>query len=119
MPFNSTPEPRTSPKECSALSSGRVGGAEVSVTSDHFEAVLDPGTSPSAGRRRSPLSRRVKWSIVAAFTAAHPALLVALRPIVGEASNSLLLAGPVVATLLLSLRIGVFFILINTVVCGF
>ena len=119
MPFNSTPEPRTPPKECSALSSGRIGGAEVQVSSDHFEAVLDPSTSPKAERRRNPLSRRVKWSIVAAFTAAHPALLVALRPIVGEASNSLLLAGPVVATLLLSLRIGVFFILINTVVSGF
>ena len=56
---------------------------------------------------------------VIALTAAHPAMLLVLHPIVGEASNSLLLAGPVVATLLLRLRIGVFFIFINTIVSGF
>jgi signal transduction histidine kinase len=46
-------------------------------------------------------------------------LLLVLHPIVGEASNSLLLAGPVVATLLFSLRVGVFFIFINTIANGF
>jgi len=53
-----------------------------------------------------------------ALTAAHPALLFVLHPIVGEASNSLLLAGPVVATLLFRLRTGVLFILINTIASG-
>jgi len=89
------------------------------MTSEPFEAILDPSASPSTPRRRNPISRRAKWAIVAALTVAHPALLLVLHPIVGEASNSLLLAGPVVATLLLSLRMGVFFIFINTVVSGF
>jgi len=55
---------------------------------------------------------------VIALGAAHPALLLVLSPIVGEASNSLLLAGPVVATLLLSLRVGVSFIFLNAMVSG-
>jgi len=118
--LNSTPEQRKSPEGRSALSSVRTDRAKVSSTSDHFEAVFDPSASPSAQRRtRSPLSHRTKWSTVIALTAAHPAMLLVLHPIVGEASNSLLLAGPVVATLLFSLRIGVFFIFINTITSGF
>ena len=46
-------------------------------------------------------------------------MLLVLRPVVGEASNSLLLLGPVVATLLLRLRAGVLFMFVNTVVSGF
>ncbi|MFZ5897258.1 MAG: hybrid sensor histidine kinase/response regulator [Myxococcota bacterium] len=90
----------------------------MSTTADHFEAVLDPSASPAARRRRNPLSRRARWSIVVALTVAHPALLFGLRPIVGEASNLLALAGPVIATLLLSIRVGVLCIFINTVVSG-
>jgi len=90
-----------------------------SATAEHFEAVLDPNASPSVRRRRSPLSRRARWTIVLALTVAHPVLLFALHPIVGGASNSLALAGPVVATLLLSIRVGVASIFVNSVVSGF
>ena len=56
--------------------------------------------------------------MVLALTAAHPALLFVLHPIVGEASNLLALAGPVVATLLLGIRVGACSILVNTIVSG-
>jgi signal transduction histidine kinase/ActR/RegA family two-component response regulator len=88
------------------------------ASGDHFETVLDPSAAPETQRRRAPLSRRAKWTIVLALTAAHPALLVALRPIVGEAGNMLALAAPVAATLLLDIRYGMFFMFVNTVVSG-
>ena len=97
---------------------GRTARAQAATDSDRFEAVFDPSAGASAPRRKSPLSPRAKWTIVLALTAAHPALLLVLHPIVGEASNSLLLAGPVVATLLFSLRMGVFFIFVNTIASG-
>jgi len=116
---NSTPERQTPREQRAGRPPAGSGSSEGSRGSDHFEAVFDPGASPSPQRRKAPLSRRAKWIIVLALTAAHPALLLVLQPIVGEASNSLLLAGPVIATLLFSLRMGVLFIFINTVVSGF
>ncbi len=68
------------------------------------------------GQGREPLSRRARWAIVAALTMLHPALLYGLYPLLGEATNTLVLAGPVVATLLLGIRVGVLFILFNTTV---
>lgn len=118
MTFDSTPR-RKSTDGRSALTSARTAPGEVTGTSDRFEAVFDPSLSPDAQRRRAPLSQRAKWTLIIALTAIHPALLFVLHPIVGEASNSLLLIGPVVATLLFSLRVGVIFIFINTIASGF
>jgi signal transduction histidine kinase/CheY-like chemotaxis protein len=94
------------------------GGKQAAATSDPFEIVFDPSNSPSAPQRRTPLTKGAKWTAVLALTAAHPALLLVLHPIFGEASNSLLLAGPVVGTLLFNVRLGVLFIFINTIASG-
>jgi signal transduction histidine kinase/CheY-like chemotaxis protein len=117
--LNSIPERRKSPEGRSALGSARADRAEVTGSSDHFEVVFDPSVRRIARRQRTPLSQRAKWTTVIALAAAHPALLLVLHPIVGEASNSLLLVGPVVATLLFSLRMGVLFIFVNTIASGF
>ncbi len=108
----------TSSEQHSAIASGRKGRGGSSAVSDRFEAVLDPNASSAAQRRANPLSRRARWSIVLALTIAHPVLLVALHPVVGEASNLLVLAGPVFATLLLNIRVGVFFMFLNTFASG-
>ncbi len=97
---------------------GRSADDVAASGADQFETVLDPSAKASSEQRRAPLSRRARWCIVFALTLAHPALLFGLRPIVGEASNLLALAGPVMATLLLSIRVGAVFIFINTTVTG-
>ena len=118
MTFNSPPERPPLPDEHPARSTGGVGHTAAAASQTPFEATFDPSARPPVTGRKSSLSRRVKWALIGALTAAHPVLLLVLRPIGGEASNSLLLAGPVVATLLLSLRAGVLFMFVNTVVSG-
>jgi len=116
--LDSSPERRTSRPARQARSPEHTRHPEGSAAPLHFEVTVDPNARQSTEGRHHPLSPRAKWTIVGALTAAHPVLLLALRPVVGEASNSLLLAGPVVATLLFSLRVGTFFIFVNTVVSG-
>ena len=67
---------------------------------------------------RKPLSRNVKWGVVLTVAMAHPALLYALYPVVGDATNTLAIAAPVVATLLLGLRVGSVFVVLNAFVSG-
>ena len=119
MRFNPTPERPTSPEKSPAWSARRPSHAEGTATPEHFEVTFKPNARPAEQGSDPPLSQPARWMIVGALTAAHPVTLLVLRPIVGEASNSLLLVGPVVATLLLTLRVGVFFMFVNTVVSGF
>jgi len=119
MTFNPTPERRTSSEKRSARLAGRPSLAEGTATPEYFEVTFKPSARPAEHSSNNPLSQRARWMIVGALTAAHPVMLLVLRPVVGEASNSLLLVGPVVATLLFKLRVGVFFMFVNTVVSGF
>lgn len=96
----------------------RTSRTDAAATSDRFETTVNPNASSAARRRKDPLSRRARWSIVLAVAVAHPALLLGLHPVVGEASNLLALIAPVVATLLLGIHVGVFFIFVNTFVTG-
>ncbi len=98
------------------IRTGQVVGSE---PSERVVTVLDPDAGFGKRPPNKPLSRRAKWAIVVALTASHPVLLYALYPVAGEATNTLVLVGPVVATLLFSIRVGVPFILINTMVSGF
>lgn len=99
-------------------SEGSAAPATLDSTHARFEVTLDPSRIRPTPPKTHLASRRTRWAIVVALTAAHPVLLLVLHPVVGEASNSLLLAGPVVATLLLNLRVGLFFVAVNTVVSG-
>ena len=64
---------------------------------------------------KPPLSSASKWTIVVGLAASHPLLLRLLHPLVGDVANSLVLAAPVVATLLFGWRIGSLFVVLNTI----
>ena len=81
--------------------------------------VLDRDTGFGTQRLGRSLSRKVKWAVVLTLVVSHPVLLYGLHPIVGDASNTMVLAAPVVATLLLSLRVGLLLMLINATSSGF
>jgi len=68
---------------------------------------------------KDPVSSRAKWGVVLAVAVAHPVLLFVLYPLLKDSGNMLVLAAPVVATLLLGIRIGAIFVLINAGVSGF
>lgn len=80
--------------------------------------VVEPSQAVTTKRQTRPLSLKARWAIVWALAAGHPLLLYALYPIVGDAINTIVLAGPVAATLLLSVRAGALLILLNTTVSG-
>lgn len=80
--------------------------------------VLEPAANVVRPRSDEPLSSKAKWGIVSALTAAHPVLLYVFYPIVGDAINTIVLAGPVAATLLLGIRVGVLFMCLNTFTSG-
>lgn len=68
---------------------------------------------------RKPLSIKARWGVVLGLALAHPVLLHALYPILGITANTLSLAAPVVATLLLGFRVGALFVALNAFVTGF
>jgi two-component system, cell cycle sensor histidine kinase and response regulator CckA len=67
---------------------------------------------------RKPAPKRAQWGVVLAVTAAHPVLILLLYPFTGEAINIIVLAAPVIATLLLGIRVGAVFGAINAFVSG-
>jgi two-component system, cell cycle sensor histidine kinase and response regulator CckA len=68
---------------------------------------------------KHPLSTKAKWGVVLAVAFSHPALLYALYPVLGETTNTLTIAAPVVATWLLGFRIGALFVVVNAFVSGY
>jgi two-component system cell cycle sensor histidine kinase/response regulator CckA len=67
-------------------------------------------------KRRNPLSTTIKWSIVVAAVLVHPLLLYLLLPSLGERANTIAAIGPIVATLLLSWRVGIAVMLVNMII---
>ena len=81
-------------------------------------AVVDLALGSMPGRGRVVPSIRVRWAIVAMLTVMHPILLYGLHPLVGDAINTTVLVGPVVATLMFSFRVGLAFVVVNSFVSG-
>ncbi len=64
------------------------------------------------------LTRKTRWAVALTLAVVHPVLLYKLYPYLGTPINSLNLVTPVAATLLLGWRVGICFILLNSVSIG-
>jgi signal transduction histidine kinase/CheY-like chemotaxis protein len=113
-------QPRRSREQAFANSTA-AGGKNGERTDGPGRAVIVSEPDAGFGKRRQvmSLSRKAKWAIVSMLTASHPVLLLSLYSVVGDAINTVVLAGPVVATLLLGIRIGLLCVVINATSSGF
>jgi signal transduction histidine kinase/CheY-like chemotaxis protein len=66
-------------------------------------------------KRDTPLTPKLRWSIIAAAVILHPVMLYHLFPAIGESANVLVIAAPIVATFLFNWRVGIAAMFINAV----
>jgi two-component system, cell cycle sensor histidine kinase and response regulator CckA len=66
-------------------------------------------------KRDTPLTPKLRWTIVAAAVVVHPLMLYQLFPAIGEPANIFVVLAPIVATFLFNWRVGIAAMFINAV----